>query len=160
MHPYLPMVDQPNILKCSLYQVFFWTHKICYMLFWVLLILHGPNFWCWFVGPAVLLLLEAFSETTIVKALRFGKTYVKEVNLLPSGVSIISCFWFNQRQMNCNCTWTNWFMMYGFWLTPKTKEINLLGEWQHNYITCTAHQLVMTLFILQSPPSFIMKTCR
>ncbi|XP_033624639.1 NADPH oxidase 5-like [Asterias rubens] len=69
------------------FEVFFWTHKICYMLFWVLLILHGPNFWCWFVGPAVLLLLEAFSETTIVKALRFGKTYVKEVNLLPSGVT-------------------------------------------------------------------------
>ncbi|XP_071789252.1 NADPH oxidase 5-like isoform X1 [Asterias amurensis] len=69
------------------FEIFFWTHKFCYMAFLFLLILHAPRFWYWFLGPALFLTLEKFSEMKIVKRFRYGKTYVKEVNLLPSGVT-------------------------------------------------------------------------
>ncbi|XP_022111162.1 NADPH oxidase 5-like [Acanthaster planci] len=69
------------------FEIFYWTHKICYFLFWFLLILHGPVFWAWFVGPLILFLLEKFSNLQIIRRLRHGKTYIKEANLLPSGVT-------------------------------------------------------------------------
>ncbi|XP_022111165.1 NADPH oxidase 5-like isoform X2 [Acanthaster planci] len=69
------------------FEIFYWTHKICYFLFWFLLILHGPVFWAWFVGPLILFLLEKFSNLQIIRRLRHGKTYIKEVDLLPSGVT-------------------------------------------------------------------------
>ena len=65
-------------------QVFYWTHFL-YLVFWALVILHAPNFWKWFVGPACLFLIE--------KSLRFyksvsckGKCYVTTGVVLPSRV--------------------------------------------------------------------------
>ncbi|XP_022109877.1 NADPH oxidase 5-like [Acanthaster planci] len=69
------------------FEIFYWTHKICYFIFWFLLILHGPVFWAWFVCPLILFLLEKFSNLQIIRRLRHGKTYIKEANLLPSGVT-------------------------------------------------------------------------
>ncbi|XP_038058574.1 NADPH oxidase 5-like isoform X3 [Patiria miniata] len=69
------------------FEIFYWTHKICYFIFWFLLILHGPIFWAWFLGPLILFLLEKASALQIIHQLRHGKTYVKEANLLPSGVT-------------------------------------------------------------------------
>jgi hypothetical protein len=39
------------------FQVFYWSHLL-YVSYWVLLILHAPNFWKWFVAPATLFLVE------------------------------------------------------------------------------------------------------
>ncbi|XP_033625250.1 NADPH oxidase 5-like [Asterias rubens] len=77
----------PYVRRSGHFQVFFWTHKICYCLFWFVLILHTPSFWLWFILPAFCFILEKVFETKLVKRLRFGKTYIKEVNLLPSGVT-------------------------------------------------------------------------
>ena len=38
-------------------QVFYWTHFL-YLLFWLLVILHAPNFWKWFIGPFCLFVIE------------------------------------------------------------------------------------------------------
>ena len=38
-------------------QIFYWSH-ILYVSYWVLLILHAPNFWKWFVAPAALFMVE------------------------------------------------------------------------------------------------------
>ena len=41
----------------SFVQVFYWTHFL-YLLFWLLVILHAPNFWKWFIGPFCLFVIE------------------------------------------------------------------------------------------------------
>ena len=39
------------------FEVFYWTHLL-YIAYYVLLILHARNFWHWFIGPAVIFVLE------------------------------------------------------------------------------------------------------
>src|SRR3712207_6515202 len=44
-------------------QVFYWSH-LSYLAMWLLLILHGPNFWKWLLVPGILFFLEkAFGLT-------------------------------------------------------------------------------------------------
>lgn len=63
-------------------QLFYWTH-LSYIPFWALLIVHGANFWKWFVIPGSLFL----GEKALAAALsRVGGLYIVEVNLLPSKV--------------------------------------------------------------------------
>ena len=69
---------------CFVVQVFYWTH-FCYLPFWLLCVLHAPNFWKWFIGPWCLFFFE--------KCLRFynslsdkGKCYVTTGVVLPSRV--------------------------------------------------------------------------
>ena len=38
-------------------QIFYWTHFL-YLVFWMLVILHAPNFWKWFIGPCCLFIIE------------------------------------------------------------------------------------------------------
>lgn len=38
-------------------KVFYWTHLLYYA-FWVLLIVHAPNFWKWFLIPGFIFLIE------------------------------------------------------------------------------------------------------
>ncbi|XP_060064891.1 NADPH oxidase 5-like [Ylistrum balloti] len=68
------------------FQVFYNTHML-YILFWILLIIHGSNFWKWFVGPGVIFILEKLLRSKLIKKARYGDTYIEEVNLLPSGVT-------------------------------------------------------------------------
>ncbi|XP_021366755.1 NADPH oxidase 5-like isoform X2 [Mizuhopecten yessoensis] len=68
------------------FQVFYNTHML-YLLFWILLLIHGSNFWKWFVGPGVIFIIEKFSRSKLIKKARYGNTYIEEVNLLPSGVT-------------------------------------------------------------------------
>ena len=58
-----------------------------YVPFWILVILHGPHFWKWFVGPGALFVLEKIFRSKLIKMARYGDTFIEEVNLLPSGVS-------------------------------------------------------------------------
>lgn len=39
------------------FEVFYWTHLL-YIPFWILLILHAPLFWIWFLIPGILFVLE------------------------------------------------------------------------------------------------------
>lgn len=57
-----------------------------YVPFWVLLILHGPNFWKWFIVPGVVYLLERILRLIWMKSER-GKTYISSGLLLPSKVT-------------------------------------------------------------------------
>lgn len=66
-------------------QIYYWTH-IFYIAFWLLLILHCPVFWIWFLLPGLLFLLGK-----IYMALKWfsgeGKTHVVSGVLLPSKVT-------------------------------------------------------------------------
>ena len=70
-------------------QVFYWTHML-YVPFWILVILHGPHFWKWFVAPGAMFILEKIFRSKLIKMARYGETFVEEVNLLPSKVSGIA----------------------------------------------------------------------
>lgn len=63
-------------------QVFYWTH-LSYLPLWILLILHGPNFWKWLLVPGILFLLE--KAMGLIKS-RMAPLSIVEVNLLPSKV--------------------------------------------------------------------------
>ncbi|XP_043932309.1 NADPH oxidase 5 [Protopterus annectens] len=65
------------------FEVFYWTH-LCYILFWILLILHCTNFWKWFVVPGCIFLLEKIVGITMS---HIGHLSITEVNLLPSKVT-------------------------------------------------------------------------
>ncbi|KAL4216481.1 NADPH oxidase 5 [Mactra antiquata] len=78
--------SMPFVRRSGHFQVFYWTHML-YVPFWILVLLHGPNFWKWFVLPGTLFIMEKVSRSKFIKMARFGDTYVEEVNLLPSGVT-------------------------------------------------------------------------
>lgn len=75
----------PFVRRGGHFQVFYWTHML-YIPFWILLILHGPIFWMFFIVPGVIFILEKISRSKIIKRARFGNTHITEVHLLPSGV--------------------------------------------------------------------------
>ena len=60
-----------------------------YVVFFISAIIHGPLVWMFFCVPGFIFIIEKLSNTEFVKLARFGRTYVKEVNLLPSKVSLI-----------------------------------------------------------------------
>ncbi|XP_071825640.1 NADPH oxidase 5-like isoform X3 [Apostichopus japonicus] len=76
----------PIVRRSGHFQLFYFTHMF-YVIFWTLLILHGPRFWYWFTIPGLIFLTEKVSQTKWVKLARYGKTYVEDVELLPSGVT-------------------------------------------------------------------------
>lgn len=63
-------------------QVFYWTH-LSYLPMWLLLILHGPNFWKWLLVPGILFFLEKVVGLAVS---RMAALSIVEVNLLPSKV--------------------------------------------------------------------------
>ena len=61
--------------------MFYWTHSL-YVPFWIVLILHGPNFWIWFLLPGLLFVIEkGYSWFSAID------TYVSSAELLPSKVT-------------------------------------------------------------------------
>ncbi|XP_053575550.1 NADPH oxidase 5 [Bombina bombina] len=71
------------VRKGGHFEVFYWTH-LSYIWIWILLFLHTPKFWKWFLVPGLLFMLEKFLGAAIS---RIGGLYVVEVNLLPSKVT-------------------------------------------------------------------------
>ncbi|XP_029808256.1 NADPH oxidase 5 isoform X2 [Suricata suricatta] len=70
------------IRRSGHFEVFYWTH-LSYLPMWVLLILHGPNFWKWLLVPGLLFFLE---KATGLVVSRMAALCIVEVNLLPSKV--------------------------------------------------------------------------
>ena len=67
-----------------LFQVFYFSHLL-YVIYWVLLIFHAPNFWKWFVGPCAIFLIEKIFR--MARSLsEEGKTWVTMGVVLPSKV--------------------------------------------------------------------------
>ncbi|RZC33532.1 NADPH oxidase 5 [Asbolus verrucosus] len=73
------------ILLVMSIKVFYWTH-LMYVPFWILLILHGPNFWKWFILPGCVYGIERIMRLVWMKSER-GKTYISSGLLLPSKVT-------------------------------------------------------------------------
>uniref|UniRef100_A0A2K5ICZ0 NADPH oxidase 5 n=1 Tax=Colobus angolensis palliatus TaxID=336983 RepID=A0A2K5ICZ0_COLAP len=65
------------------FEVFYWTH-LSYLLVWLLLIFHGPNFWKWLLVPGILFFLEKAIGLAVS---RMAAVCIMEVNLLPSKVT-------------------------------------------------------------------------
>ena len=75
----------PFVRKRGLFEVFYWTHLL-YIPFWILLIIHGPSFYIWFVGPGFIFILEklvGFHHRWV----QYGKTYISSATVFPSGVT-------------------------------------------------------------------------
>ena len=66
------------------FQIFWWAHCL-YIFYWLLLILHAPNFWKWFIVPCILFIIEKlyrFGNSMSQK----GKSWVTTGVILPSKV--------------------------------------------------------------------------
>ncbi|XP_046447189.1 NADPH oxidase 5-like [Daphnia pulex] len=75
----------PCVRKSGSFEVFYWTHLL-YIPFWVLLILHGPNFWYWFIGPGILFFIEGTGRFRL-RVTGKGRTFISSALLLPSRVT-------------------------------------------------------------------------
>ena len=64
--------------------MFYWTHFL-YIIFWILLIVHAPNFWKWFIGPASVFAFEKLLSICKSRSEK-GKSYVVTGVVLPSKV--------------------------------------------------------------------------
>ncbi|XP_021366817.1 NADPH oxidase 5-like isoform X2 [Mizuhopecten yessoensis] len=76
----------PFVRRSGHFEVFYWSHML-YIAFWVLLILHAPNFWKWFIAPGIIFMGEKFFRSKFVKRVRYGTNHIQEVTILPSGVT-------------------------------------------------------------------------
>ncbi|XP_050305865.1 NADPH oxidase 5 [Anthonomus grandis grandis] len=78
------LCSQSFVRRGGCFEVFYWTH-LMYVPFWILLLLHGPNFWKWFIIPGVAYLIERISRVDTMS--NKGKTYISSGLLLPSKVT-------------------------------------------------------------------------
>ncbi|CAB4066983.1 NOX5 [Lepeophtheirus salmonis] len=72
------------VRKGGYFEIFYWSHLL-YILYWILLILHGPNFWKWFIFPAILFAAEKVYRVFNSLSQK-GKTWVSTGIILPSKV--------------------------------------------------------------------------
>lgn len=77
--------SQPFVRRRGSFEVFYWTHLL-YIPFWILCLLHAPNFWKWFLGPGALYIVERILRLAYMRSER-GKTYISSGLLLPSKVT-------------------------------------------------------------------------
>jgi predicted ferric reductase len=66
------------------FQIFYWSH-ILYIFYWIILILHSPDFWKWFIVPCILFLIEKIYRVGNSLSEK-GKSYVTMGIVLPSKV--------------------------------------------------------------------------
>ncbi|CAG9862830.1 unnamed protein product [Phyllotreta striolata] len=77
--------SQAFVRRGGCFEVFYYTH-LMYVPFWILLTLHGPNFWKWFIIPGIAYGLERAYRSLFLVTER-GKTYISSGLLLPSKVT-------------------------------------------------------------------------
>ena len=75
----------PCVRRNGYFEVFYWTHNL-FVIWYILLILHGPVFWYWFIGPAFIYIIERILRSRFFKLARYGRTYIEEGIILPSKV--------------------------------------------------------------------------
>ena len=74
----------PFVRRTGNFEVFYYCHLL-YIAFYILLIVHAPNFIYWFIAPLVIFTIEALNR--IIKSFgSHGYTYVVQGVLLPSRV--------------------------------------------------------------------------
>ncbi|XP_047478867.1 NADPH oxidase 5-like isoform X1 [Penaeus chinensis] len=72
------------VRKSGYFEIFYWTHLLS-LPFWVLTVLHGPNFWKWLLLPGTAFLMETCLRVAQVCSPR-GQTAIISGNTLPSKV--------------------------------------------------------------------------
>eukprot|EP00095_Tigriopus_kingsejongensis_P006523 maker-scaffold172_size289735-snap-gene-1.32 protein:Tk06523 transcript:maker-scaffold172_size289735-snap-gene-1.32-mRNA-1 annotation:"nadph oxidase" len=72
------------VRKGGYFEVFYWTHLL-YVFYWVILILHAPAFWKWFIVPFILYLVEKVYRVGNSMSNK-GKSWVTTGVVLPSRV--------------------------------------------------------------------------
>ena len=82
----MAIMSLPFVRRNGYFELFYFSHHL-FVIWWTLLILHAPNFWKWFIGPAVIYILERISRLSIVNKARYGKTFIKEGIIFPSNVT-------------------------------------------------------------------------
>ncbi|XP_076647096.1 NADPH oxidase [Halictus rubicundus] len=81
----ITLCSMPFVRRGGCFEIFYWSHLL-YIPFWILTILHGPNFWKWFIGPGTLYLIERIHRIAWSRS-DLGKTYISSGLLLPSKVT-------------------------------------------------------------------------
>ncbi|XP_046849727.1 NADPH oxidase 5-like [Xenia sp. Carnegie-2017] len=80
------ILSQPFVREKGYFELFYFSHHL-YIIWWTLLIIHAPNFWKWFIAPAVVYLAERLWSVRIVSRARYGKTFIQEGITYPSKVT-------------------------------------------------------------------------
>ncbi|NXB00866.1 NOX5 oxidase, partial [Cnemophilus loriae] len=75
--------SSPCVRRGGHFEVFYWSH-LSYISVWLLLLLHGPHFWKWFLIPGSLFLLEKVLGWAWRRA---GDLRILEAKLLPCKVT-------------------------------------------------------------------------
>ncbi|NWI75778.1 NOX5 oxidase, partial [Dryoscopus gambensis] len=75
--------SSPCVRRGGHFEVFYWSH-LSYISVWLLLLLHGPHFWKWFLIPGSMFFLEKVLGWAWRRA---GDLRILEANLLPSKVT-------------------------------------------------------------------------
>ncbi|XP_044745460.1 NADPH oxidase 5 isoform X2 [Coccinella septempunctata] len=79
--------SQKFVRRGGCFEIFYWTH-LMYIPFWILLLIHGPNFWKWFALPGIIYIIERLMRFYWMKYCPDrGKTYISSGLLLPSKVT-------------------------------------------------------------------------
>jgi hypothetical protein len=73
------------VRRSGYFQVFYVTHML-YFFYWGLLLIHAPEFWKWFIGPACIFVIE-ITYRILTSLLGRGKTVVSAGVILPSKVT-------------------------------------------------------------------------
>ncbi|XP_076666481.1 NADPH oxidase isoform X2 [Andrena cerasifolii] len=81
----ITVCSMPFVRRGGCFEIFYWSHLL-YIPFWILMMLHGPNFWKWFIGPGIIYLFER-SRRIAWSHSELGKTYISSGLLLPSKVT-------------------------------------------------------------------------
>ncbi|XP_042893084.1 NADPH oxidase 5-like [Penaeus japonicus] len=72
------------VRKSGYFEIFYWTHLLS-LPFWVLTVLHGPNFWKWLLLPGTAFVMETCLRVAQVCSPR-GQSTIVSGNTLPSKV--------------------------------------------------------------------------
>ncbi|XP_054001434.1 NADPH oxidase 5 isoform X1 [Hylaeus anthracinus] len=81
----MTICSMPFVRRGGCFEIFYWSHLL-YIPFWILTILHGPNFWKWFIAPGAIYLAERIRRIAWSRS-QLGKTYISSGLLLPSKVT-------------------------------------------------------------------------
>lgn len=65
--------------------MFYFSHCF-YMAYWILLIMHAPEFWKWIIAPGIIFLME-LTYRLLSSFMGKGKTTISAGVVLPSKVS-------------------------------------------------------------------------
>ncbi|UYV80303.1 NOX5 [Cordylochernes scorpioides] len=79
----MTLCSLPCVRRSGRFEVFYYSHLL-FLLYWAVLLAHGPMFWAWLLVPGLVFLAESLLR--LLRHLR-ASTYVERGVLLPSGVT-------------------------------------------------------------------------